>query len=75
VFGGSKVVLHGNVSHICEPSDVAGVYGAARAGLTVGGGVRVIMLTNQTGAVPQLFGRQEGLMANADLSDLAISMR
>src|SRR3979411_792538 len=32
VFGGSKTVLHGRVSNINRPSDVAGVYGAAGAG-------------------------------------------
>src|SRR5476649_2576023 len=33
VFGGSKTVLRGRVSNISRPSDVAGVYGAAGAGL------------------------------------------
>ena len=33
VFGGSKTVLRGRVSNINRPSDVAGVYGAAGAGL------------------------------------------
>src|ERR1700734_2732964 len=47
VFGGSKTVLHGTVRHIYRPSDVAGVYAAAGAGLVVGGGVRGIVLTNQ----------------------------
>jgi hypothetical protein len=41
----------------------------------VGGGVRGIVLTNQKGAVLELAGRQIGLMANADLSGLAISLR
>jgi hypothetical protein len=40
VFGGSKTVLHGRVSNIYRPSDVAGVYGAAGAGLAVGSGAR-----------------------------------
>jgi hypothetical protein len=75
VFGGSKTVLHGTVSNINRPSDVAGVYGAAGAGLAVGGGARAIVLTNQKGAVLELSGRQVGLMANADLSGLAITMR
>ena len=74
VFGGSKTVLHGTVSNIYRPSDVAGVYGAAGAGLAVGGGARAIVLTNQKGAVLELAGRQYGLMANADLSGLAITM-
>jgi len=71
VFGGSKTVLHGRVSNIYRPSDVAGVYGAAGAGLA---GARAIVLTNQKGAV-ELSGRQVGLMANADLSGLAITLR
>jgi hypothetical protein len=75
VFGGSKTVLHGRVSNIVRPSDVAGVYGAAGAGLAVGGGARAIVLTNQKGAVLELSGRQFGLMANADLSGLAITLK
>ena len=75
VFGGSKTVLRGRVSNINRPSDVAGVYGAAGAGLALGGGARAIVLTNQKGAVLELSGHQTGLMANADLSGLAITMR
>ena len=75
VFGGSRTVLHGRVSHIYRPSDVAGVYGAAGAGIAVGAGARAIVLTNQKGAVLELSGRQVGLMANADLSGLAITLR
>ena len=72
VFGGSKTVLHGTVRNIELPSDVAGVYVAAGAGLAVGRGARAIVLTNQKGAVLELSGRQVGLLANADLSGLAI---
>jgi hypothetical protein len=75
VFGGSKTVLRGIVSNIYRPSDVAGVYGAAGAGLAVGRGARAIVLTNQKGAVLELSGSQVGLMANADLSGLAITLR
>jgi hypothetical protein len=75
VFRGSKTVLHGRVSNINRASDVAGVYGAAGAGLAVGGGARAIVLTNQKGAVLELSGRQVGLMANADLSGLAITLK
>jgi hypothetical protein len=74
VFGGSKTVLHGRVSNIYHPSDVAGVYGAAGAGLAVGRGARAIVLTNQKGAVLELTGRQVGLLANVDLSGLAITL-
>ena len=75
VFGGSKAVLRGRVSNINRPSDVAGFYGAAGAGLAVGGGARAIVLTNQKGAVLELSGRQVGLMANVDLSGLAITLK
>ncbi|WKA30182.1 hypothetical protein [Bradyrhizobium roseum] len=75
VFGGSKTVLRGRVSNIYRPSDVAGVYGAAGAGLAVGRGARGIVLSNQKGAVLELSGHQVGLMANADLSGLAITLQ
>lgn len=74
VFGGSKTVLRGRVRNIDRPSDVAGVYGAAGAGLAVGHGARAIVLTNQKGAVLELTGRQVGLLVNADLSGLAITL-
>ena len=75
VFGGSKTILRGRVSNIYRPSDVEGVYGAAGAGIAVGRGARAIVLTNQKGAVLELSGQQVGLIANADLSGLAITLR
>ena len=75
VFGGSKTVLRGRVRNINRPSDVAGVYGAAGAGLALGTGARAIVLTNQKGAVLELSGKQVGLLANADLSGLAITLK
>ena len=65
----------GSVKNIKRASDVAGVYAAAGAGLAVGGGARAIVLTNQKGAVLELSGKQVGLMANADLSGLAITLK
>lgn len=75
VFGGSKTMLHGRVSHIRRASDVEGVYGAAGAGLAVVRGTRAIVLTNQKGAVLELSGRQTGLMVNVDLSGLALTIK
>jgi len=75
VFGGSKAYLRGVVHNIWRPSDIAGVYAAGGAGIVVGGGVRGIVLTNARGVVLELSGSQIGLMANADLSGLAISLR
>lgn len=75
VFGASKTELHGRVSNIYRPSDVAGIYGAAGAGLAIGGGARAIVLTNEKGAVLELSGSQVGLLANLDLSGLAIALQ
>jgi hypothetical protein len=75
VFGGSKTTFRGRVSNISRPSDVAGVYGAAGAGLAVGGGARAIVLTNQKGALLELSGGQTGLIVNLDLSGLALTLR
>ena len=75
VFGGSQTWLHGYVSNIRGPSDVAGVCGAAGAGAALVYGARAIVLRNEKGAVLTLSGRQVGLIANADLSGLAISLQ
>ncbi len=75
VFGGSQTYLSGRVSNISRASDIAGVYGAAGAGAVVGGGVRGIVMRNEKGAILELSGRQTGLMVNADLSGLAISLQ
>jgi hypothetical protein len=75
VFGASETHFVGTVSNIFRPSDVAGVYGAANAGaaLVVGGGV--VALTNDKGAILHLRGRQVGVVADLDLSGMAISLR
>jgi hypothetical protein len=75
VFGASETHFVGTVSNIFRPSDVAGVYGAAGAGAALGIGAGAIVLENGKGAVLSLNGRQVGLIANADLSGMAISLR
>ena len=75
IFGASETRLYGRVSNIRHPSDVAGVYGGAGAGAALLVGARAIVLRNEKGAVLTLSGRQVGLIANADLSGLAISLR
>jgi len=75
VFGASQTNLSGRVTNIRSASDVAGVYGAAGAGAAVGRGVRGIVLRNEKGAVLTLQGQQTGLMVNADLSGMAISLQ
>ena len=75
VFGASQIHLVGRVSHIIRPSDVAGVYGAVGAGAALGGGAGAIVLRNEKGALLQLQGQQVGLIANLDLSGMAVSVR
>lgn len=75
VFGASQARLSGRVRNIRRASDVAGVYAAVGAGAVLGTGVRAIVLRNEKGAILELSGRQTGLMVNADLSGLAISLR
>jgi hypothetical protein len=75
LFGASQTYLSGRVSNIYSPYDVEGVYGAGAAGAAVGRGVSAIVLTNQKGAVLELSGRQTGLIVDADLSGLAITLR
>ncbi len=74
-FGASATDFVGTVSHIRQPSDVNGVYGAAGAGVAVGAGAGAIVLTNQNGAVLTLSGRQAGLIVAADLNGLVITIR
>ena len=64
VFGGSKTVLRGRVSNINRPSDVAGVYGAAGAGLAVGAGAPALVLPNQKGAGLELTWHNPQLVAS-----------
>jgi hypothetical protein len=75
VFGASETHFVGTVSNIFSPADVAGVYGAAGAGAALVAGAGAIVLKNDKGAVLSLSGRQVGLIANVDLSGMAISLR
>jgi hypothetical protein len=75
VFGGSQTTLQGRVRNIRRAEDIAGVYAAAGAGVAFGAGVRGILLTNQNGAILELSGKQVGLIANLDLSGLAITLK
>jgi hypothetical protein len=75
VFGGSQTTLQGRVRNIRRAEDIAGVYGAAGAGIAFGAGVRGIVLTNPNGAILELSGKQLGIIANLDLSGLAITLK
>ena len=75
VFGGSQTTLQGRIRNIRRAQDIAGIYGAAGVGVAFGAGVRGIVLTNPNGAILELTGKQLGLMANFDLSGLAITLK
>jgi hypothetical protein len=74
VFGASGTDFVGTVRNIFRPSNVAGIYGAANAGAAIGRGGGVIVLTNEKGAALSLSGREIGLIADLDLSGMAISL-
>jgi len=71
VFTGAQ--LHWQVVYFPLAAGIQAVL-LTGAGLALGSGARAIVLANQKGAVLELEGRQVGLMANADLSGLAITM-
>jgi lipid-binding SYLF domain-containing protein len=75
VFGASETHFFGTVSNIFNPAQVAGVYGAAGAGAALGVGAGTIVLKNEKGAVLALNGSEVGVIANLDLSGMAISLR
>ena len=75
VFGGSKTVLRGRVRNTSARRTLPACTPRLAQGLRSGGGARAIVLANQKGAVLELSGRQVGLMANADLSGLAITLK
>jgi len=75
VFGAAKAYLSGTVSRINSPGDVSGVYAAVGAGAAGVTGPGAIVLKNEKGALLELHGQQEGLMVNADLSGMAISLK
>jgi lipid-binding SYLF domain-containing protein len=74
-FGAAETTFTGTVSHIHSPRDIAGVYGAASAGVAGFKGPGVIALQNANGALLTLSGKQKGLMINLDLNGMAISLK
>ncbi len=61
-------------SHLHSPGDIAGIYSAIGAGLSVAGGRQVAQLTNARGVVLRLHGRQIGFSFSIDLSGMSISL-
>ncbi|MEM8877866.1 MAG: hypothetical protein AAGD23_08330 [Pseudomonadota bacterium] len=74
VFGGSVTEFVGTAEYIDHPSDIEGIYAAVGGGAVAAGGVRGIKMKNSNGVVLHLSGHQIGLMANLDLSGMAIHL-
>ena len=74
-IGASKAVLVGTASNLRSPSDIAGTYGQAEAGLTVVGGGKVARLRNEKGVVLTVRGSQVGFEFSLDLSGMVVSLR
>jgi len=74
-FGASDTHFRGTVTHIRQPSDVAGVYAAAGGGAAAVRGAQAIVLQNPNGATLRLTGRSAGLIVAADLNGMAIGLR
>ena len=67
--------LVGRAYNMRRPSDIAGTYTAAGAGVAVIRGPSVVRLRNANGVVLELRGRQVGLEFSLDVSGIVIGMR
>jgi hypothetical protein len=67
--------LVGTASNLHNPSDIAGTYGAAGAGVTFIGGGQVATLQNEKGVVLQLRGGQVGFQVSLGLAGMTIGLR
>ena len=74
-IGVSGTDLVGTAYHLHAPGDIAGVYSAAGAGLSVAGGRSAAQLSNANGVLLRLRGRQIGFMFSIDLSGMVISLQ
>jgi len=74
LIGASATDLVGTASHLHQPGDIAGLYSAIGAGLSVAGGRQVAQLSNARGVVLRLRGRQIGFSFSIDLSGMSISL-
>jgi hypothetical protein len=74
LIGASATDLVGTASNLHAPGDIAGIYSAVGAGLSVAGGRSAAQLTNAKGVVLRLRGRQVGFSFSIDLSGMSISL-
>jgi lipid-binding SYLF domain-containing protein len=74
LVGVSATDLVGTASNLHAPGDIAGIYSALGAGLSVAGGRSTAQLVNANGVRLRLHGRQVGFSFSIDLSGMAISL-
>src|SRR5271170_3185020 len=74
LIGVSATDLVGTASNLHSPGDIAGIYSAVGAGLSVAGGRSAAQLSNARGVVVRLRGRQVGFSFSIDLSGMIISL-
>ncbi len=65
----------GNVYNLKRPSDLAGTYMAAGAGVTLAGGVGGLTMQNQRGVVVNLYSVQQGVQLNIGPQGFTIEMK
>jgi hypothetical protein len=74
LIGVSAADLVGTASNLHSPGDIAGIYSAVGAGLSVAGGRTATQLSNANGVVLRLRGRQVGFSFSIDLAGMSISL-
>src|SRR5215467_9719489 len=74
LIGISAADLVGTASNLHAPGDIAGIYSAIGAGLSVAGGRTAAQLSNANGVVLRLRGRQIGFSFSIDLAGMSISL-
>ena len=74
LIGVSATDLVGSASNIHSPGDIAGIYSAIGAGMSIAGGRSNAQLSNANGVVLRLHGRQVGFSFSIDLSGMSISL-
>jgi hypothetical protein len=74
LIGISAADLVGTASNLHSPGDIAGIYSAIGAGLSVAGGRTSAQLSNANGVVLRLHGRQVGFSFSIDLAGMSISL-
>jgi hypothetical protein len=74
LIGLSAADLVGTAFHLHAPGDIAGIYSAIGAGLSVATGRTSAQLVNANGVVLRLHGRQIGFSFSIDLAGMTISI-